>query len=214
MPTVTHDTGPQPVTSRVVADPASRVRRLVASAREDGAAGPAGLRELTDALARFDSPTDLRVRGGLGSGRRTLTAALRERRGWRADVDDLDELAAADTPPVRPPDIEIICLRTAPCRHEEAWIRRPRSHALLVVATGVDERARPQWAADRPVVDARDPADGSLDAVVAYVERALDTVSAVRLTRLAAELERLAVRDGIGELAETALCALDQTRHP
>lgn len=199
---------------RPAADPASRVRRLVASAREDGGAGPRGLHLVSDALGRFDAPTDLRVRGGLGSGRRTLAAALRDRRGWRAVVDDVDEVAAADAPAVRPPDIEIVCLRTGPCRHEEAWIRRPRSHSLLVVATGVDERERPRWAADLPVVDARDPSDGTLDTVVGFVDRALDTVPGVRLARLAADLERLAVHDGVGELAEAALCTLDQTGQP
>lgn len=187
------------------ADPASRVRRIIGSAREqDGSA----LRLFDTALARFDAPVDIRIRGGLGSGRRTLAAALRERRGWRTAVDDLDVLAAPGSPAAAPPDAEIVCLRTAPCRHEEAWVRRPRTHALLVVATGVDGQDPPPWAGDLPAVDARRPGDASIDAVVAFLDRALDGLAAVRVARLEAELERLAVHDEVGDLAEAALSAL------
>lgn len=222
MPAVTRDTTPQPGAAAPPGpDPAARVRRLVGSAREHAGTGTgtgtdsgtdaAGLRALESALARFDAPLDLRIRGGLGSGRRTLAAALRGRRGWRAEVDDVDGLARPDAPAGRAPDVEIVCLRTAPCRHEEAWLRRPRVHPLLVVATGVHDEARPRWAEGLHAVDARRAEHSSVDAVVGFVDRALENLGAVRTARLAAELERLAVRDGVGELAEAALCALDGT---
>ncbi len=211
MPAVTHATAP-PTAAAIspTRDPAARIRRLVGSARELSEVAPDGLRLLEAALARHDAPVDLRIRGGLGSGRHTLAAALRERRGWRAEVEDVDLLAAPGAPVGTPPDVEILCLRTAPCRHEESWVRRPRAHALLVVATGVGEHP-PRWARDLHPVDARRPAHSSVDAVVGFVDRALDGLAAVRSARLGTELERLAVRDGIGELAEAALCVLDRT---
>lgn len=215
MPAVTHDTAaPPPAAAQPGPDPAARVRRLLGTAREHPGADPEGLRALDSALARFDAPLDLRIRGGLGSGRRTLAAALRERRGWRASVDDVDVLAAPGATVGIPPDVEIVCLRTAPCRHEEAWLRRPRAHPLLVVATGVDGEDQPRWAEGLHALDARRPGDGSVDAVVAFVDRAIERLGAVRVARLAAELERLAVRDGVGDLAEAALCALDGTGAP
>src|SRR5699024_21999 len=58
--------------------------------------------------------------------------------GLRALEAALAVSAAPGAPAAAPPDVESVCLRTAPCRHEEAWIRRPRAHALLVVATGLD----------------------------------------------------------------------------
>lgn len=218
MPAVTHATSPPPAAApsgpaatSPGADPVARVRRLVGTARDRSDLDPTGLGALTAALARVDAPLDLRIRGGLGSGRRTLAAALRERRGWRAEVDDVDALVAAGGRVGAPPDVEILCLRTAPCRHEEAWLRRPRAHPLLTVATGVEGPDPPGWASGLHRLDARRPGDGSVDAVVAFVERALDDLGTVRVARLAAELERLAVRDGIGDLAEAALCALDGT---
>ncbi|WP_295652933.1 hypothetical protein [uncultured Dietzia sp.] len=182
---------------------------------------PTGL--LAAALARFDAPVDLRVRGGLGSGRRTLAAALRARGGWRVSVDDIDVLAAPTARPAAAPDIEILCLRTAPCRHEEAWVRRPRRHPLLVVATGLYEdddnaahptdarhsAASPRWVRGLPTVDAREPEHRSVDAVIAFVERAMNSLADSRVARLEAELERLAVHAEVGELAEAALCALE-----
>lgn len=178
-----------------------------------------GTELLSAALARFDAPVDLRVRGGLGSGRRTLAAALRARRGWRVTVEDLDQIAAPGARPAAAPDVEILCLRTAPCRHEEAWARRPRRHPMLLVATGRydDDNdddtghsiSRPRWARGLPAVDARTPEDPSVDTVVRFVERALDALASVRVARLEAELERLAVHPEVGELAEAALCALD-----
>src|SRR5690606_6210976 len=137
VPSVTRLTAPQTPVRPASPDPAARVRRLVSSARErsgrsvESATGPAGSDPgvhgpVEEALARFDAPVDIRIRGGLGSGRRTLAAALRARRGWRAQVDDLDVLAAPGAPATTAPDVEIVCLRTAPCRHEEAWVRRPR----------------------------------------------------------------------------------------
>src|SRR5699024_6203876 len=170
-------------------------------------------------------------RATAGSGRRTLAAALRERRGWRAVVDDLDVIAAPGAPAAAPPDVEIVCLRTAPCRHEEAWIRRPRAHALLVVATGLDHpddgegqveggkggdddenpAPRPRWAVDLPAVDARCVDDISLDVVIGFLDRALDALPAVRAARLEADLMQVAARGGGGDLAEAALCALDGT---
>ncbi|MEH6820528.1 MAG: hypothetical protein V7706_11355 [Dietzia psychralcaliphila] len=210
MPIVTQDTALRPAVQPTIADPASRVRRIIGSAREQGGNGLStdGLRELELALARFDAPVDIRVRGGLGSGRRTLAAALRTRRGWRPTIDDLDVLAADGRAVSTPPDVEIVCLRTAPCRHEEAWLRRPRAHALLVVATGVDGAEPPRWARDLPAVDARRASDGSIDVVVSFLERAVDGLAAVRCLRLEAELERLSVHHEVGDLAEAALCAL------
>ena len=218
MPIVTRDTALRPAADPTVVDPAARVRRLVGSAREHrgtaatGGADAAGLLELESALARFDAPADIRLRGGLGSGRRTLASALRTRRGWRPAVDDLDLLAAAGGPVGAPPDVEVVCLRTAPCRHEEAWLRRPRAHALLVVATGVDDEDPPRWAVGLPAVDARRPGDRSIDVVVSFLDNALAPalggLAAVRVARLEAELERLAVHDRVGDLAEAALCVL------
>jgi len=234
VPTVTHDTEPQAPVRPESPDPAARVRRLLSSARErsgrsvDPAVGPVvydpgAYGPVEEALARFDAPVDIRIRGGLGSGRRTLAAALRARRGWRAQVDDLDVLAAPGAPATTTPDVEIVCLRTAPCRHEEAWVRRPRRHALLVVATGVggggadggtdggesdDDEVLPRWARGLPAVDAREPGHRSVDGVVSFLERALDALATVRVARLEAELERLAVHDEVGDLAEAALCVL------
>ena len=205
-------TAPRPLSGPGDADPAARVRRLIGSARERD--GSAGLRELDSALARFDAPVDLRIRGGLGTGRRTLAAALRTRRGWRPAVDDLDLLAGAGGPVGCPPDVEVVCLRTAPCRHEEAWLQRTRVHAVLVVATGVDAEDPPRWARGLPAVDARRPGDRSIDSVVSFLDNALDPalggLAAVRTARLEAELERLAVHDRVGDLAEAALCGLHQ----
>lgn len=201
---MTHDTEPQAPVRAESPDPVARVRRLAGSAQ--GVVGP-----VEEALARFDAPVDIRIGGGLGSGRRTLAAALRARRGWHTRVEDLDVLAAPGAPATRAPDVEIVCLRTAPCRHEEAWVRRRRGHALLVVATGVggdDDESRPRWARGLPAVDAREPRDRSVDGVVAFLDRALDTVPSLRLARLEAELECLAVHPGVGELAEAALCSL------
>ena len=216
MPIATPDTAPDLAVPPSTVDPASRVRRVIGSARdrlgEDPA--PGHLAALDQALARFDAPVDLRIRGGLGSGRRTLAAALRTRRGWRAVVDDLDVVAAPGRAAGAPPDVEIVCLRTAPCRHEEAWVRRARSHALMVVATGVDDEDPPRWARGLPAVDAREPSDGSLDPVIAFLDRALDGLGAVRVTRLEAELLGLAVQDGVGDLAEAALCALGGSDRP
>lgn len=241
VPTVTQDTAAEDATRPSAPDPVARIRRLLAST-PSGSTDP-GSTLLAAALARFDAPADLRVRGGLGSGRRTLATALRARRGWRVTVEDLDVVAAPGEPPAPAPDVEIICLRTAPCRHEEAWVRRPRRHPMLIVATGLDPvegvnenkqdekkqddddetsgttgtgahtrvgPARPRWARGLPAVDARSPEDRSVDTVVSFVERALDVLPAVRVARLEAELERLAVHPEIGELAEAALCALDQ----
>ncbi|EYT57622.1 hypothetical protein H483_0115200 [Dietzia sp. UCD-THP] len=210
MPIVTQDAATRTRVRPPGADPVSRVRRMVGSAREHGVGHAAGdgLRELERALDRVDAPVDIRVRGGLGSGRRTLAAALRTRRGWRPTVEDLDVVAAPGRPVGPAPDAEIICLRTAPCRHEEAWMRRPRAHSLLVVATGVDGADPPRWAREFPAVDARQPSDTSLDAVVAFLDRALESLAAVRLARLESELETLAVHDRVGDLAEAALCAL------
>lgn len=146
VPTVTQDTALEVVPRRSapgpsVPGPAARVRRLLASA--PGGPTDPGTALLAAALARFEAPADLRVRGGLGSGRRTLATALRARRGWRVTVEDLDVIAAAGAvsgaTPTIAPDVEIICLRTAPCRHEEAWVRRPRRHPMMVVATGMDD---------------------------------------------------------------------------
>lgn len=195
-------------------DAASRVRRLVGAAREHGTSAPDGIHALEAALARFDAAADIRIRGGLGSGRRTLAAALRERRGWQFAVDDLDALAAPGAPAGVPPDVEIVCLRTAPCRHEEVWVRRPRRHSLLVVATGINPDARPHWATGLQAVDARRPAGASIDAVVNFLDRALGVLSEVRLARLEAELERLTVHATVGDLAEAALCSLDRSGRP
>lgn len=220
MPIVTRDTALRPAADPTPADPASRARRLVGSAleRRGTAATTDGFRELESALARFDAPADIRIRGGLGSGRRTLAAALRTRRGWRPAVDDLDLVAADGAPVGNPPDVEVVCLRTAPCRHEEAWLRRPRAHALLVVATGVDDEDPPRWARGLPAVDARRPGDGSIDVVVSFLDNALDNarggLAAARTARLEAELERLAVHDQVGDLAEAALCALSGPSSP
>lgn len=228
VPTVTDATEPQTPAGPSGVDPAARVRRIVGSAR-GGRADSAdtvdivdstGMRLLESALARFDAPVDIRIRGGLGSGRRTLAAALRARRGWRPAVDDLDVLAASGAAVTAPPDVEIVCLRTAPCRHEEAWVRRPRRHGLLVVATGVDNKnekndddasAVPHWARGLPAVDAREPSDGSIDPVVLFVDRALRRLAEVRVARLAADLEELSAHGEVGELAEAALCALETT---
>lgn len=209
MPTVTRDTPATPV--QEPPGPGARLRRLVGSARDSAGIDPSGLRALDVALARYDAPLDLRIRGGLGSGRRTLAAALRVRRGWRAGIDDVDVLAAPGHAPGPAPDVEILCLRTAPCRHEERWSRAPRVHRLLTVATGIDPRTPPAWARDLPAVDARDPEHRSLDAVTAFVDRAVADLATVRARRLEAELEVLAVRPGIGDLAEAALCALHGT---
>lgn len=225
VPTVTDATEPQTQAYPPVADPAARVRRIVASsgARSGVAADSDGLRLLEEALACFDAPMDIRVRGGLGSGRRTLAAALHARRGWRISVDDLDSLVAPGAPVPVPPDVEIVCLRTAPCRHEEAWVRRPRHHGLLVVATGIsgsnadgadksdddDNATTPHWARGLPAVDAREPADGSVDLVVSFVDRALRRLAEVRVARLSADLMELAAHLEVGDLAEAALCSLD-----
>ena len=211
MPTQTPDTVPRAPVCAPDPDPAARVRRLVASARERSGGAGAGedVGPVEAALARVDAPADVRIRGGLGSGRRTLAAALRARRGWRARVEDLDVVAAPGAGAVSPPDVEIVCLRTAPCRHEELWVRRARRHALLVVATGVDDdEDPPRWARGLMAVDAREPEHRSVDGVVSFVERALHDLAAVRVARLEAELEMLAARDGVGDLAEAALCAL------
>lgn len=234
VPTVTQDTAVDGADRPAAPDPAVRIRRLLtaspdvatptaapATAATTAPPDPTGL--LAAALARFDAPVDLRARGGLGSGRRTLAAALRARRGWRVSVDDIDVLAAPTARPAVAPDIEILCLRTAPCRHEEAWVRRPRRHPLLVVATGLYEdddnaahptdthhsAAPPRWAHGLPTVDAREPEHRSVDAVIAFVERAMDSLAGSRVARLEAELERLAVHAEVGELAEAALCALE-----
>ena len=217
-PATDPSTGPS--TNTVVPDPVARVRRLLGSSPEVGdrrdrvAASPA----LTGALARFDAPVEIRVRGGLGSGRRTLATALRTRRGWRVTVDDVDEIAAPGATPRPVPDVEILCLRTAPCRHEESWIRRARRHPLMVVAVGVgdddDTVARPAWARDLAAVDPRDPKHRSVDQVISFVERALDALPSLRVARLETELERLAVDAEVGDLAEAALCALHHERHP
>lgn len=228
VPTVTDATEPQTQADPPGADPAARVRRIVASsgARSGLAADSDGLRLLEEALARFDAPMDIRVRGGLGSGRRTLAAALHARRGWRISVDDLDSLVAPGAPVPVPPDVEIVCLRTAPCRHEEAWVRRPRHHGLLVVATGIsgsnadgtgtgtdksddDNATTAHWARGLPAVDAREPADGSVDLVVSFVDRALRRLAEVRVARLSADLMELAAHLEVGDLAEAALCSLD-----
>ena len=225
VPTVTDATEPQTQEDPPVAAPAARVRRIVASsgARSEVAADSDGLRLLEEALSRFDAPMDIRVRGGLGSGRRTLAAALRARRGWRISIDDLDSLVAPGAPVPVPPDVEIVCLRTAPCRHEEAWVRRPRHHGLLVVATGIsgsnadgadksdddDNATTPHWARGLPAVDAREPADGSVDLVVSFVDRALRRLAEVRVSRLSADLMELAAHLEVGDLAEAALCSLD-----
>lgn len=217
VPTVTHDTEPPAPVRPERPDPAARVRRLVSSARERSAGSAVvavdagGLAPVEAALARVDAPVDIRIRGGLGSGRRTLASALRARRGWYAQVDDLDVLAAPGAPVAAAPDVEIVCLRTAPCRHEEAWVRRPRRHALLVVATGVagdDDEDPPRWARGLPAVDARQPGHRSVDVVVSFLDRALAALAEVRVARLESELECLAVHDEVGELAEAALCAL------
>lgn len=211
---MTERTGAQTPVGPTEPDPAARVRRLIGSAREqtDGApavlASPAGVDLLSAALARFDAPADLRIRGGLGSGRRTLAAALRERRGWRPEVDDLDVLAAAGAPVAAPPDAEIVCLRTAPCRHEEQWVRRRRAHPLLVVATGVEQSDPPPWARGLHTLDAREASHRSVDGVVAFLDQAVFALATARVARLEAELQQLAVHDDVGELAEAALCAL------
>lgn len=232
MPPVTHATNAEAAARPLASDPAARIRRLVGSSPvapgRSGTALPPSSPALATVLARFDAPADIRVRGGLGSGRRTLAAALAARRGWRVTVDDLDVLAASGTRPAPVPDVEILCLRTAPCRHEESWIRRARRHPLLVVATGVDDSdndddvassahtgppasrpARPLWTRGLPTVDARDPEHRSVDGIVSFVERALDVLPSLRVARLEIELERLAVDPEFGELAEAALCALE-----
>lgn len=217
---MTEHTGGHTLVGPTGPDPAARVRRLIGSARDHAGPPPAGppppgrpgqpgVERLAAALARFDAPADLRIRGGLGSGRRTLAAALLERRGWRLEIDDLDVHAGPGAPPAAPPDAEIVCLRTAPCRHEDLWIRRRRHHPLLVVATGVDPAVPPEWARGLPALDARDAGDRSVDAVVAFVEKALLGLTTARVARLEAELLRLAVHHEVGELAEAALCALD-----
>lgn len=92
---------------------------------------------------------------------------------------------------------------------------------MLIVATETDDDdndndndetgvSRPRWAHGLPAVDARNPEDRSVDTVVRFVERALDALTSVRVARLEAELECLAVHPEVGELAEAALCALDQ----
>lgn len=211
---MTEHTGAQTPVGPTEPDPAARVRRLIDSARDlDGGAptvlaSPGGIDLLSAALARFDAPVDIRIRGGLGSGRRTLAAALRERRGWRPEVDDLDVITAPDAPVAVPPDAEIVCLRTAPCRHEELWVRRRRAHPLLVVATGVEQSDPPRWARGLPTLDAREASHRSVDGVVAFLDRAVFAMTAVRTARLEADLQQLAVHDEVGELAEAALCAL------
>lgn len=231
VPTVTDATEPQTRADPPGVDPAARVRRIIGSsgARSGVPADSEGVRLLEASLARFDAPVDIRIRGGLGSGRRTLAAALRARRGWRASVDDLDSLVASlvtpGAPVPVPPDVEVVCLRTAPCRHEEAWVRRPRRHGLLVVATGMsrndddnpghpenaddDNAATPHWARGLPAVDAREPSDGSVDLVVSFVDRALRRLAEVRVARLSADLEELSAHLEVGDLAESALCSLD-----
>ena len=272
VPTVTEDTAVEGAASSAAPDPAARIRRLLAASPDEpptghaptGAIGaapdaipvaspdPTGL--LAAALARFDAPVDLRILGGLGSGRRTLAAALRARQGWRVTVEDIDVLAVPGARPTAAPDVEIVCLRTAPCRHEEAWLRRPRLHPVLVVATvpalpapdgGPEDNPRdheqvqeqeqeqrqdqepddddttttnpppghrsdsPHWARGLLAVDARTAEHRSVDEVIAFVDRAVDGLAALRVARLEAELERLAVHPEVGELAEAALCAIE-----
>ncbi|MFD2392592.1 hypothetical protein ACFSSF_00640 [Dietzia aerolata] len=58
-------------------------------------------------------------------------------------------------------------------------------------------------------MDARTAEHRSVDEVIAFVDRAVDGLAALRVARLEAELERLAVHPEVGELAEAALCAIE-----
>src|SRR5699024_12602396 len=68
VPTATPATASGTAVPCTAPDPAVRARRIIGSAREQGpgAVDAAGLRDLEAALARFDAPVDLRIRGLLG----------------------------------------------------------------------------------------------------------------------------------------------------
>lgn len=95
----------------------------------------------------LDAPCAIRVLGAAGSGAPEIAAALDTHPRWAVEAVDSD-----DPPPPTAPDIEVLCLCTAPCTHELAWLERPRRHPMLLVATRTcrfPADATPAWAANR-----------------------------------------------------------------
>lgn len=95
----------------------------------------------------LDAPCTIRVLGAAGTGAADVAAALDQFPQWSAHAVDSD----SPLPPC-PPDIEVLCLCTAPCTHEAEWLARARRHPMLVIITRTSrwtQETVPPWATDR-----------------------------------------------------------------
>lgn len=161
-------------------------------------------RLLADIASGLEAPPRVRIVGGPGAGRGRLAAALESSLDVRCEVVD-----ANGQLPGSVPDVEVFAWCTAPCRHELQWLRRPRRHPAVMVATRADTWAggdRPAWAEGLVAVGECVAGSPGFDRALGLVEEATADVSALRLAVATLRLDRDC--DGLGarDVAE-ALCA-------
>lgn len=192
-----------------LADAASAVIRRHAAAL--GAPSGGGVsadtrygRLLAEIASEMEAPPHVRIIGGSGAGRARLASAL------EAVLDVRCEVVDANAPlPGSAPDIEVFAWCTAPCRHELQWLRRPRRHPAVVVATRADTWAgegRPAWAEGLVAVGECVPGKPGFDRVCRLVEQAAAEVPTLRLAVATLRLERDCDSLDVRDVAE-ALCA-------
>jgi hypothetical protein len=192
-----------------LADAASAVIRRHAAALGPPSSGGVSAdarygRLLAEIASGMEAPPHVRIIGGSGAGRARLASAL------EAALDVCCEVVDANAPlPGSAPDIEVFAWCTAPCRHELQWLRRPRRHPAVVVATRADTWAgegRPAWADGLVAVGECVPGKPGFDRVCSLIEQAAAEVPTLRLAVATLRLERDCDSLGVRDVAE-ALCA-------
>ena len=199
---------PMTETGALTAAASAVIRRHAAAVgvSSDGAASASARygRLLAEIASGMEAPPRVRIVGGPGAGRARLAAALTHALDVRCEVVDANRSLPGSVP-----DIEVFAWCTAPFRHELQWLRRPRRHPAVVVATRADtwvDEERPAWAADLVAVGECVPGEPAFDRVCALIEQAAVEVPALRLAVAMLRLDRDC--DGLGarDVAE-ALCA-------
>lgn len=168
-------------------------------------------RLLAEIASGLEAPPRVRVVGGPGAGRGRLAAALETALDVRCEVVDANR-----TLPATVPDIELFAWCTAPCRHELQWLRRPRRHPAVVVATRADTWAgeeRPAWAEGLVAVGECAPGSTGFDRACSLVDEAAAEVPALRLAVATLRLDRDCDVLGARDVAEALSAELSALAH-